>query len=429
MRSVKAVSKIVWVIAAVVVIIVASIGVYFLVMRRPTVEKEIIIGSVLPLTGWASYYGMCIKFGQDIAVEEINAEGGIQSMGGAKLRIVYTDIKSDPAVTSGEVERLITTYHPHVLTGCYASSLTLVATEVSERYKVPFLVQLAVSPEITGRGLKYVFRFNGDAKAGGYSTVDFLHAVAEKEGIEVRTIACVYENTEYGQSQMGYVKERALYYGYEIVLDLPYPAGIKDADPLVLKIKEANADVVALVSYLDDAILITRALKKYDVNPLIFLNQGGGYSEPEFVKMMGKDADYFITVCETTADMPFPELEDFKRKYREKTGMDPGEAAVASYVTMWGLKEVLELAGQLHPDNPLDPDSIRDAFLNIDLSYPENGRAAMWPSKRVKLDETGNNIYNMQVVQQIIDGQFYTVYPFDLATHDYVFPIPKWSER
>jgi branched-chain amino acid transport system substrate-binding protein len=116
------------------------------------------IGNVEPLSGPSASFGQQGKKAREMAVEEINAAGGIKSLGGAKLELIYADSKSDPNVGVTETERLINTDKVNIVTGCWNSGVTYPATAVAERYGVPFVVPVSVRDTITERGFKYVFR-------------------------------------------------------------------------------------------------------------------------------------------------------------------------------------------------------------------------------------------------------------------------------
>jgi len=133
-------------------IIIPSAAAYWYYQSIQVASKEIVIGAPLPLSGAMATIGLSCQRGHELAVEDINSAGGIKSLGGAKIKIVYADIKSDQTVTMSETERLIATYHPAAILGAYGSSLTYVATEASERNKVPFLAPMAQADAITDRG-------------------------------------------------------------------------------------------------------------------------------------------------------------------------------------------------------------------------------------------------------------------------------------
>jgi len=161
----------------VVLIVAPSIAAYWYYQSTQVTLNEIVIGAPLPLSGAMATIGLSCQRGHDLAVEDINAAGGIKALGGAKIKIVYADIKSDQTVTMSETERLIATYHPAAILGAYGSSLTYVATEASERNKVPFLAPMAQADAITDRGFKYVFRQAIRASLVSTKAVDMVRDV------------------------------------------------------------------------------------------------------------------------------------------------------------------------------------------------------------------------------------------------------------
>ena len=408
-------------------IIVASVAAYWYYYTTTiAVPEEIIIGAPLPFSGAMATIGESCRRGHDLAVEDINAAGGIKSLGGAKIKMVYADIKSDPEVTTSETERLISTHHPVAILGAYASSLTYVATAVSEREKVPFLAPMAQADAITDRGFQYVFRQAIRASGVGTKAIDMIVEMAEHYGTPVKTIAIVYENTLWGQTGAEAARKRAPEVGFTIVYDEAYSQGTSDLSPVVINLKAAKPDVVVLASYLNDAILMARTFHELDFNAMGYVAMGGGYLEPDFINSAGKDSEFFFAGSGWQRDLSITGLADVVERYEEKHEIFMNEHAGLCYAATWLIKEVLELSGSLHPDNPLDPDSIRDAFLKIDIS---SGPAAMTAGGRARFNEKGDNIYGSHVYLQVLNGTQRTAWPFDRASAEAVWPAPLWNER
>jgi branched-chain amino acid transport system substrate-binding protein len=340
--------------------------------------------------------------------------------------MIYGDVKTDPTVTATETERLISTYSPTAILGAYASSLTYVATEVSERYKVPFLAPMAQADPITERGFKYVFRQAIRASQTGGIAIDVILDMAEKYETPINNIAIVYENTLWGTTGSEAVRKRAEEVGLNIVYSEPYSQGSSDLSPLVTQLKAAKPDVVVLASYLNDAILMARTFHEMDFNALGYIGLGGGYLEPDFINSAGEDSEYFFAGSGWQRDLSIEGMADVVERYEEKYGVFMNEHAGLSYASTWLIKEVIELSCELHPDNPLDPDSIRDAFLNIDIS---SGPAVMTAAGRAKFNEKGDNIFGSFVYLQVLEGEQRTVWPFDRGSTTPVWPAPAWSER
>ena len=119
--------------------------------------RPVKIGLVHPVSGGLAYSGGQGRLGCQLAIDEINAAGGIKSMGGARLEAVLADSQSRPEVGVSEVERLhqegVAAY-----VGCFSSAIALPATQAAAKYNTPFLIDVGVSDNIVNRGLKNVFR-------------------------------------------------------------------------------------------------------------------------------------------------------------------------------------------------------------------------------------------------------------------------------
>jgi len=425
-KSKRAITKI-QAIIIVALIAVASVAAYwYYYSTSVAAPKEIIIGAPLPFSGAMATIGVSCQRGHDLAVEDINAAGGIKSLGGAKIKIIYADIKTDPTVTTSETERLITTHHPVAILGAYASSLTYVATEVSERYKVPFLAPMAQADDITERGFKYVFRQAIRASNVGAKAIDMIVEMGQHYGTPIKTIAIVYENTLWGKTSSAGARKHAPEVGFTIVYDETYSQGSSDLSPVVTKLKAAKPDVVVLASYLNDAILMARTFHELDFNAKGYVAMGGGYLEPDFINSAGKDSEYFFAGSGWQRDLNIPGMADVVKRYEEKYKVFMNEHAGLCYAATWLIKEVIELSASLHPDKPLDPDSIREAFLKIDIS---SGPAVMTAGGRAKFNEKGDNIYGTHVYLQVLNGAQRTVWPFDRASAKAVWPAPLWKDR
>ncbi len=426
MKSEKAVTKI-QAAAIIALIVVASVAAGWYYYSTTIVSpEEIIIGAPLPFSGAMATIGVSCQRGHDLAVEDINAAGGIKSLGGAKIKIVYADIKTDPTVTTSETERLITTYNPVAILGAYASSLTYVATEVSERHKVPFLAPMAQADAITDRGFNYTFRQAIRASSVGARAIDMIVEMAEHYETPIENIAIVYENTLWGQTGAEAARKHAPEMGFTVVYDEAYSQGSSDLSPVVTKLKAANPDVVVLASYLNDAILMANTLHELDFNAKGYVALGGGYLEPDFINSAGENSEYFFAGSGWQRDLNIEGMADVVERYEAEYDVFMNEHAGLTYAATWLIKEVLELSGSLHPDNPLDPDSIRDAFLKIDIS---SGPAVMTAGGRAKFNEKGDNIYGTHVYLQVLNATQRTVWPFDRASAEAIWPAPLWSER
>jgi len=385
-------------------------------------ETVVKIGNVEPLSGPSASVGQQGKNAREMAVEEINAAGGIKSLGGAKLELIYADSKSDPNVGVTEPERLINTDKVNIVTGCWNSGVTYPATAVAERYGVPFVVPVSVRDTITERGFKYVFRIAAKDSWWTRDQFTFLKDMKDEFGTELKTVAFVYENGDWGTGFAAQWKTLAEEAGYEIVLDEPYPSAATDLTPVVTKIRRAKPDVLLLTSNAADAVLITNTLADYKVSPKVILGSGGGHADPTFISGTSDNSKFMFDIVEWETDVNKPGAKETNDKYKAKYGSNLTGEAVDAYVAMYVIADALERAGSL------EPAKIRDALATTDL---KTGPAAIVAYDSIKFDATGQNENAALAIVQINDlGQGLeriTVWPKTSRRADYtpVFPMPQ----
>jgi len=379
------------------------------------------IGNIIPLSGPSATVGQQGKNAREMAVEEINAAGGIKSLGGAKLELVYSDSESKPEKGVAEAERLINTEKVNILTGCWNSAVTYPTTAVAERYGVPFIVPVSVADKITDQGFKTVFRIAAKDSWWTRDQFSFLKDMQEEFGTKISKVAFVYENGDWGKGFAGQWKELAKSAGYEVVLDEPYPSTATDLSPVVQKIRRSRADVLMLVSNAADAILLTNTLAEYKVKLKAIVASGGGHADPSFMKAVGDNAKYLFDIVEWETDVNKPGAKEANDKYKEKYGQNLTGEAVDAYVAMYVIKDALERAASL------DPEKIREALAATNLS---GGPGMIVGYDAIEFDTTGQNKNASLVMVQVGDMgkglERITVWPKNARRAGYtpVFPMP-----
>jgi len=382
--------------------------------RRAAAAKEVNIGVLYPTSGSQARFGqMCVN-AVKLAVDEINAAGGIKSLGGAKLNPIVADIQSDPGVTRNQAERLMATENLAAATGSYVSTYTLVATEVAERYKIPFVTG-SIANKITDRGFMFVFQVSPKATMFGEMQMEFAHKIAGGG----KRVAVVFEDTDYGTSTSKGLIDGARKAGFEIALAEPYTAKFTDATPLVNKIKAARPELLFPVSYITDALLLIRTMKSLSVNAAVVAG-GAGYLIPDFYRDLGKDAEYVFSVGSWNYDINCPEVPRMAEAYEKRHGEFLMEHAGEAYIMMWVLADAIERAASS------DPLKVRDALAKTNLT---RGPGSVMPGCRVEFDATGWNKHVHPVMVQWQKGQLRTVYPESDARGKPVWPVPAWDRR
>lgn len=379
------------------------------------------IGNIEPMSGPSATLGKQGKAAREMAVEEINAAGGIKSLDGAKLELIYADSESKPEKGVAEAERLINTEKVHVLTGCWNSAVTYPTTAVAERYGIPFVVPVSVSDKITDQGFKNVFRIAAKDSWWTKDQFAFLKDIQSEFGTKVETLAFVYENGDWGKGFATQWKKLAETAGYKVVMDEPYPSTTTDLSPVVQKIKRANPDVLMLVSNAADAILLTNTIAEYKVKVKAIVASGGGHADPSFMKAVGKNAQYLFDIVEWETDVNKPGAKEANDKYKAKNGENLTGEAVDAYLAMYVIKDALERSASL------EPAKIREALAATNLT---SGPGMIVGYDAVKFDATGQNENASPVIVQVNDLgkglERITIWPKNARRAGYtpVFPMP-----
>jgi branched-chain amino acid transport system substrate-binding protein len=372
---------------------------------------EIKVGHIHPLTGGLALDGNQLRKGLLQAVDEINGAGGIHSMGGAKLKLLDGDSEGKPETAIAEMQRFNNEGCIAVL-GAYQSAVTLVATQEAEKFKLPFVVTVAVADEVTQRGFKYVFRCQPSAEQMATQGLEHLAQIAKAKGVTVKTLAYMHDNTAFGQPLFAHVQKLAPKYGMEVVADVPYSPRAPDVNTEVNKIKLAQADVVLDTGYLGDGIRVLRTMRDLRVQAKAIMGiANGAFSHPKFVVDLGPLAEHVMDGnyrADPNSPVTKAAFTGFRKRYNED--MDP--STVYAYQPMYVLKDALERAGKA------DRDAVRDALAKTHLTHH------MLPQGPIVFDAGGQNINARAVVTQVQSGHIKVVWPTAYAEGQVVFPVP-----
>jgi branched-chain amino acid transport system substrate-binding protein len=351
------------------------------------------IGGLYPVTGSLAQIGQGCVNAAKLAVQMVNDAGGIKSLGGAKLNLIISDVQSDTTVTRTETDRLITGYKLSAIHGCFASALTLIASEVAERAKVPLLT--GSSSDQLNKGRTYTFTPFARASQFAQAQLRMSRLVSNQP-----KVAVVFENTAFGTSTSNGLREQAASEGVEIVLFEPYSAGFTDASPLINKVKASGANALFSVSYLNDLIQIVRTVKQVGLN--IAINGGsGGFVIPDFYKSVGKLAEGLQGVAHWNHDMD-ANSQKVNAVYQKQFGEFLFEYAGGLVAQTFMIADALERAGST------DPQKVRDAIASLNVS---SGYAAMCPGGKVQFGPDGKNIHAHPVGVQWQNADLASVFP------------------
>ena len=346
---------------------------------------------------------------------------GMPGLKGAKVRLIFSDHQGKPDLGQAEAERMITQEKVAALVCCWHSGVTATASTVAERHGVPFLNAESSSPPLTERGFKWFFRTS--PHDGHFSEVmfDFFRDFGKKRGVAIKTLGLTYEETAFGADSGKVQKELAKKLGYEVVLDIQYKSRATSLAAEVQRLKAANPDVWMPTSYQTDAILFTRTMKELDYNPKMIMAQNAGHISPDFVQAAGKDADGTMTRAPFSTDLidKRPVAKALNAVYAKRAGKDLYDFPARAFTGMMTLLDAINRGGSTAPE------AVRKALVATNI--PGDQLIMTWD--HVRFDEKGQNTGVRGIILQLQGGRFHTVYPFDVATRDVIYPIPAWKDR
>ncbi len=373
--------------------------------KKDASQETIKVGILFPLSGELASIGADNKNGVVLAVDEINAAGGISALNGAKLEVIVGDTQGDPDIGMRETKRLIKEEGVAVIIGAYQSSVARPATRMAEQLETPFIVSSAIADIITERGFRYTFRVIPKAEFYGRDQVRFLTALAELAGYPIQRVALLYENTDFGTSTALAQKKALQQYGLELVAEVSYKAeGATDLNAEVAQVLAAGPDAILEVTYLNDSILIAQALAAAKAN-LPLVDTAGGTVSPQYIQQLGPLAEGTLSVSEYSKYATGArELND---RFRARFGADiTGDSAYA-YQSVLVIKDALERAASI------DRKKLRQALADTDLP---RGPDIVIPAERLRFDADGQNEFAGLFVVQIRNGEREPVWPIKFAT-------------
>jgi branched-chain amino acid transport system substrate-binding protein len=409
----------------------AAFGVSFSATAQA--QAEVKIGVIYPLTGAAASTGAELKNALELAADIINngakgipalpfsAGGGLPGLKGAKIKLVFADHQGNPQVGASEAERLISQEKVVAIVGAYNSNVTATASQVAERSGVPFLNPESSSASLTARGFKWFFRTTAHDDLFVRNFFDFMKEFEAKKGIKLGAIATINENTLWGTETTKLEATLAPAGGYNLVKQITYPAKSTQLTSEVQTLKAAGPKVLMQSSYLGDALLSMKTYKELGFSPEMLLANDAGFADTEFIKTLGKDAEYVISREVWALDLANknPLIKAVNDLYRSRYQADFTGNSSRTFTGLMTIADAINRAGST------DPEAIRKAMTETNIP----GNKLIMPWKGVKFDETGQNVYGSGILVQIIDGKYHTVWPFEAAARDIVYPMPAWDKR
>jgi branched-chain amino acid transport system substrate-binding protein len=259
------------------------------------------IGILQPITGGLAQDGEYGRLGAEIALNEINNGGGIKSMGGAKLQMVFGDARSNPEGGTAEVERM-QSEGVAAIVGGFASPIALAASQAASRYDIPYIVDVGVSDQIVNRGLKNTFRFGPGFGTVTTAALENLVKLNDGAGKPAKTVVIVHEDGLFGSGMAKLLQTQLPVRGFEVLETIAHPTPSRDMSNVALRIRALNPDLVIPSSYYAEFVLLARTMQQQRIRPKgIYAVLNGAASNFRFVKEFG-DAANLVMDCNHWAD-------------------------------------------------------------------------------------------------------------------------------
>jgi branched-chain amino acid transport system substrate-binding protein len=345
--------------------------------------NEIVLGHFASMTGDTATFGTSSDEGIRLALDEINAKGGVL---GKKVKVLTEDDRSQADEAKTAASKLIHQDRVVALLGEISSSKSIAAAPVAQEAKIPMVSPGSTNPKVTELG-DYIFRVCFIDPFQGTAMANFA-----MNNLKAKRLAILYPvNSDYGVGLRDFFADAVKKAGNQIVADVGYTEkSDTDFKSQLTKIKNANPDAVYVSGYYTEAGLIARQARELGLNvPLL---GGDGWDSDQTVKIGGKAVDGCYFSNHYSPDEQRPEVQEFVKAYKAKyAGKVPDAMAILGYDALKVLCEAITKAGST------DGTKIRDA-LAATKDYPG-------ASGSITIDENRNAKKSI-VILKIQDGKF-----------------------
>ena len=365
------------------------------------------LGILHPVSGALSYSGTQGRLGATMAIDEINAAGGIKGLG--KIDPMLGDAQSTPEGGTAEVEKMNSAGVVGIVGG-YASPICLAVSQATARYNLPYIVDVGVADAIVQRGLKNTFRFGPGFGVIAKTAIANLVVINNAAGKPAKTVMIVHEDLLFGSGLAKLLNAQLPAQGFQILETIAHPTPTRDFNNVVLKIKAQNPDLVIPANYYNEYVLLARTMQQQHVKLKgIYSVLGGAASSYKFVKEFPEAAKYIMD-CNHWFDPKNPKAIELKKKVEAK-------GQFFTYEVYLNYSCVLLTADALARAGAADRAKLTEALASSTFS----GHVMPYgPTKFVNGQNEGAAPANTQV----LDNDIKVILPEKFAQAKPVFPMP-----
>jgi branched-chain amino acid transport system substrate-binding protein len=336
-------------------------------IAAPAAGEPLYFGVSGPLTGQNAQYGAQWKAGFDLALEEINANGGIH---GRPLAYTFEDSQSDPRQAVAIAQKFVGDPKILIELGDFSSTASMAASPIYQRAG---LVQLGFTnshPDYTKGG-----DFIWSPSISQADSQPLLADLAVK-GVGLKRIAVLHLNTDWGRTSRDAFVKAAQERGAQVIASEGYQPDEKDFRSTLVRVRDAKPDGIVLISYYADGALIASQIRATGI-ALPVVAVGSVYS-PKFIELGGGAVNGIATNTTFFPDEPRPEVQSFVKRFREKYHREPDAFNAYAFDAVQIAAAALRAAG-----TTTDRRAVRDALYKIkDVPSVVFGKATFDPATR-----------------------------------------------
>lgn len=368
------------------------------------------LGVLHPVSGALSYSGQQGRLGAVMAIDEINAAGGIKALNGAKLEPVLGDAQSTPEGGNAEVEKM-NSAGVTAIVGGYGSSICLAASQTAARYDLPYVVDVGVVDAIVTRGLKNTFRFGPGFGVIAKTALDNLVTINDQAGKPAKSVMIVHEDSAFGSGLAKLLNDQLPGRGFQVLDTISHPTPTRDFNNVALKIRAQDPDLVVPANYYNEYVLLARTMQQQRIRPKgIYSVLGGAASSYKFVKEFPEAAQHIMD-CNHWFDPRSAKSAALRKKVEEK-----GE--FYTYEVYMNYSCILLVADALERAAGTDRAKLITALESSTFS----GHVMPYgPTKFVN----GQNQGAAPVNTQVLGNDIQVILPERFASAKPVFPMPR----
>ncbi len=376
----------------------------------------IVLGAAVSQSGKYSTNGQHTMNGYNMAVDMINAAGGVMIDGTAhELAIKYYDDESTPARGAELAERLISQDGVKFLLGPYSSGLTKAIAPVTEKHGVPMVEANGASRSLFTNGYKNLFAVLSTSEQYLASSITLLDEIARASGRDPSsmTIAMAFENDPFSQDIRAGVMDDAAKYGMQIVIDDKLPKDLSDMTPTLTKVRALKPDLLVVSGHSKGAATAIRQINEQNIYvPMLAMTH---CDSADIIGKFGAGAENTLCAAQWAPTLTYSDdlmgtAAEFAASFAARYDYAPPYQAAESAAAVMVFADAFTRAGST------DQAAVRDALAATDMQTFYGN---------VLFDATGKNIAKPMVLYQVQGGALKVVGPTQWAEAEIVHPRPQ----